>query len=204
MPPGQAASDSITGQLERGWQGSRDCMQTRYARASDVVPAARTEMPSRNKVSWVPSNPLLFTASCICIESCAVLTCCQHLSPATLALRWAHLRLCGSRETHPSLGQSDIAVLHPHTAERTCKYWESFLITALNSALHQGPASTLMLVRSFCGESSARSAACYCWHHSPCPACGCCPGLSERSSSEQRLSSGTGAQQRRLPGAGEP
>lgn len=96
MPPGQAASDSITGQLERGWQGSPDCMQTHYARASDVVPAARMRYPAETRYPGCQAIHLLFTASCICIESCAVLTRCQHLSPAALALRWAHPRLCSS------------------------------------------------------------------------------------------------------------
>lgn len=88
----------------------------------------------------------------------------------------------------PSHCQSNISVLHPHTLQSISKYWERLPITALNSALHQQPPSTLTLVGSFCGDCNAHFAVWYHWHHDPCPAGGSFLGFLKYSCLEQRLS----------------
>ena len=78
----------------------------------------------------------------------------------------------------PSLYQSNVSVLHPHTPQSTSKYWESLLISTQLSFAPM-PASTLTLVGSFCGKFYTPFAVCCCWHHVPCPACGSFLGLSK-------------------------
>lgn len=136
FPQDRLPATALEGKLKRRWQ----CSLTvhRHVIPGQVMRSWLPRLRCPEEMSYPGCQGIHFYSQLTSIQRAALswLAASTHLLHPCPGLAPRSPQPARLPRTSPSLCQSNISVLHPHTPQSICKYWES-LITAWNSALHQ-------------------------------------------------------------------